>query len=199
MIEIVVATRNRGKLREIKLALSDLDIKLLSLDHYPDAPEVVEDGDTFVKNAEKKARAVARHTGKYALADDSGLCVDALDGAPGVHSARYAGEGATDEMNNQKLLGELEKTPGAKRTAMFVCVIVLASPKGEHFYHEGSVKGIILREPAGENGFGYDPLFFYPPLNATFAEVSGDEKLKVSHRGAALRSLEKTMKTRLDW
>jgi XTP/dITP diphosphohydrolase len=197
MIEIVVATRNQGKLREIEQALSGLEVKLLSLNDCPDAPEVVEDGDTFVQNAEKKARAVAQHTGKYALADDSGLCVDALDGAPGVHSARYAGEGATDEMNNQKLLGELEKTPDAKRTARFVCIMVLASPEGETYAREGSCKGEILTAPRGQKGFGYDPLFFYPPLKATFAEISGDEKLKVSHRGAALRELKKVLAAEL--
>jgi len=141
MIEIVVATRNQGKLREIEQALSGLEVKLLSLNDCPDAPEVVEDGDTFVQNAEKKARAVAQHTGKYALADDSGLCVDALDGAPGVHSARYAGEGATDEMNNRKLLGELEKTPDAKRTARFVCIVVLASRKERHAPATGHAMG----------------------------------------------------------
>jgi XTP/dITP diphosphohydrolase len=187
MIEIVVATRNPGKLGEIAHALQGLPVKLLSLAEFPDAPEVVEDGDTFQENAVKKARAIAAHTQKSALADDSGLAVDALHGAPGVRSARFAGEGASDEMNNLKLLAALADVPA--RLAQFVCVLCLASPGGDIITVEGSCPGEILEAPRGRGGFGYDPLFYYPPLHATFAEVSREQKLEVSHRGRALRAL----------
>lgn len=190
MIEIVVATRNQGKLAEIRAALADLDIKVVCLDDFPDAPEIPEDGETFRENAWKKASAIAGHTGKFALADDSGLVVDALGGAPGVYSARYAGEDAGDESNNEKLLEELKKLPEAPRTARFVCVIVVATPQGGSLTTEGSCEGEILERPRGQHGFGYDPLFFHPPLNATFSEIDTTQKLEVSHRGKALRELK---------
>ncbi len=189
MLEIVVATRNRGKLREIGEALDGLPLKLHSLDEFPDAPEVVEDGDSFLANAQKKAREIAAHTGMKALADDSGLVVDALDGAPGIFSARYAGAGATDESNNQKLRADLAEVPAAARAARFVCVMALCSPDGEVVVAEGAAEGEIIDEPRGDNGFGYDPIFFYPPLGLTFAELPSEEKHQVSHRGQALRAL----------
>lgn len=189
MIEIVVATRNPGKLKEIREALAGLPLKLISLKDCPGAPEVVEDGETFMENAVKKARAIAQYCGKRALADDSGLVADALNGAPGVRSARYAGENATDEMNNEKLLSALAGVPPDMRTASFICVVALATPGGELITAEGSCPGLILSAPRGQNGFGYDPIFLYPPLNQTFAEITRGQKLKVSHRGQALAAL----------
>ncbi|HUT52613.1 MAG TPA: XTP/dITP diphosphatase [bacterium] len=193
MLEIVVATGNQGKLDEIAHALAGLPVKLLSLAEFPGAPEVVEDGETFLENAVKKARATAAHAKKHALADDSGLAVDALGGAPGVFSARFAGVGASDDMNNNKLLAALARTP-APRTAQFVCVLCLASPAGDIITAEGRCPGEILDAPRGHHGFGYDPLFCYPPLGATFAEITREQKLQVSHRGRALAALrEKIM------
>jgi len=196
MIEIIAATRNQGKLAEIRQALADLDVRIKGLDEFPDAPEVDEDGQTFLENAIKKARAISEFTGKHALADDSGLVVDALEGAPGVKSARFAGEGATDEMNNDKLIKELKKVPDAPRTARFVCVIVLASPDGNEVTTQGSCEGMILDRPRGHKGFGYDPLFYHPALDATFSEITREEKLKVSHRGQALRELKRKLATK---
>jgi XTP/dITP diphosphohydrolase len=194
LIELVVATRNPGKLREIEEALAELPVKLLSLLNFPEAPEVVEDGETYAANAEKKARAIAFYTNKNALADDSGLAVDALAGAPGVYSARYAGEKATDDMNINKLLAALERAPAGPRTARFICVMALVRPSGETLLAEGRVEGEIIMTPRGVNGFGYDPVFFHPPLGRTFAELAAAEKLAVSHRGLALRALAEKMK-----
>lgn len=189
MTELVVATTNPGKLREIQEALDLPGLAIVSLAEFPGAPEVIEDGETFLDNALKKALAIAQYTGKPALADDSGLCVDALGGAPGVFSARYAGEGATDESNNQKLLAALAGVPRERRTARFVCVIAVAVPDGAAIFSEGTAEGLVLEEPRGEGGFGYDPLFHSPELGAGFGEVTGGDKLKVSHRGRALREL----------
>lgn len=193
MIELVVATRNPGKVREIAAALEGLDLALRALQDFPEAPEIVEDGQTFLDNALKKARAVARHTHRYALADDSGLRADALSGAPGVFSARYAGAGATDEMNNRKLLAALKEVPPEKRTARFACVIAVAAPDGRTLTVEGTCEGVILSAPRGNLGFGYDPLFLFPPLNQTFSELPIAEKLQVSHRGRALSELRKKL------
>jgi XTP/dITP diphosphohydrolase len=191
MKTIVVATKNRGKLREIQAALAGLDLKIRSLDDFPSAPEVVEDGETFAENAGKKARAIAAHTGLPALADDSGLAVDALGGAPGVFSARYAGETADDAANNRKLLAALQNVPPAKRTARFVCVLALAFPGGRTVFAEGFCEGRIIDSLKGEGGFGYDPVFFSPELGITFAEATREQKLSVSHRGRALTALGK--------
>ncbi len=193
MMEIIVATRNRGKLAEIRDALSDLGITLYSLEDFPDVPEVIEDGETFYENAVKKARETAWHTEKLALADDSGLVVDALGGEPGVYSARYAGEDADDRMNNEKLLEELQDVPEKNRTARFICVIAVASPDGELINAHGASEGRIMDEPRGEEGFGYDPLFYSVEAGAGFSEISREEKLKVSHRGRALRELKEKL------
>jgi XTP/dITP diphosphohydrolase len=192
MLEIVAATRNQGKLDEIAHALAGLPVKLLSLSDFPQAPKVIEDGATFLANAAKKARAIAAYAHKHALADDSGLMVDALGGRPGVFSARFAGEGASDEMNNRNLLHALANVP-APRTASFVCVLCLASPAGDIITAEGRCPGEILDVPRGHHGFGYDPLFYYPPLSATFAEITREQKLQVSHRGRALMALREKM------
>lgn len=196
MKRIVVATRNQGKLREIREALSGLPVELVAADEIPGAPEVIEDGETFFDNAAKKALALALHSGLPALADDSGLEVDALGGAPGVYSARYAGEKATDADNIAKLLAELNGRPGASRAARFVAVILLALPDGRILSARGECAGEIAHAPAGSGGFGYDPVFYHPRFGRTFAEISSAEKLSVSHRGAALQLLRDRIE---DW
>jgi len=192
-LRLVVATRNANKVREIAPLLGDLAGQLLSLADFPALPEVVEDGATFGANAVKKARAIAALTGLPALADDSGLEVDALGGQPGVRSARYAGAGHDDRANNARLLAELKDVPPAARTARFRCAMALADtadPEGWTLYvREGLCEGVILDAPRGHNGFGYDPLFFYPPLGRTFAELSVAEKNHLSHRARAIAAI----------
>ncbi len=165
------------------------DIQVQSLDAFPDAPEVTEDGDTFEANAIKKARAIAKHTGLPVLSDDSGLVVDALNGAPGVHSARYAGQNATDEDNNNKLIAALRDVPENQRTARFCCAMALATPDGRVQTVEAAWTGRILTTPRGRNGFGYDPLFYVPTHNCTSAQLSAPKKNRLSHRGQALRAI----------
>ena len=188
-MEIVLATGNKKKIEEIKRITADLPITILSLSDYPNCPETVEDKDTFEGNATKKAVEVCQCTGKAALADDSGLEVDALKGAPGVYSARYAGEGANDVKNNEKLLQELKNIPQDKRTAQFVCCVALALPGGDVKTFFGFAKGRIGLEPKGKTGFGYDPVFTPDGFDRTFAEMSGEEKDRLSHRGKALEKL----------
>lgn len=190
-MEIVLATRNKGKIRELQEFLAGLPVKVRSIDEFKDVPEVEETGETFADNALLKARAACSATGLPALADDSGLCVDALDGAPGVRSARFSGENATDESNNAKLLQELAGLKKAGRTARFVCVLCLARPGGSHEFFGGECPGVILENPRGDAGFGYDPLFLDETLGKTFGELTGEEKLSRSHRGMALRSFRK--------
>ena len=186
-ITLVIATRNKGKTAEIKAFLKDFPIDIKNLEDFGPVPPVVEDGSSFDENAYKKASFTARVLGMPALADDSGLVVEALGGEPGVHSARYAGENATDEKNCAKLLGEMEgKT---NRKAAFECVLSIAVPTGAALTYEARCEGEIAEQPAGENGFGYDPLFYYPPLKKTFAELDRVEKSRVSHRGKALSEL----------
>ena len=184
-----MATRNRNKVRELQHLLADLGVEVLSLVDRPEVPDVVEDGDTFAANAVKKAHAVAAATGLPALADDSGLEVDALHGLPGVQSARYAGVGHDDAANNRKLLAALTGVPPARRTARFRCAIALADPTGALGaaveVREGACEGVILDAPRGANGFGYDPLFLYPELGRTFAELTLEEKSRLSHRARA--------------
>lgn len=172
---LTVATKNPGKLREIREILGS-EARLLSLADFPDVGDIVEDGRTFEANAIKKALAVASQTGHVSLADDSGLEVDALDGAPGVYSARFAGEKATDEQNNRKLLRLLEDVPDAQRTARFRCVIAVGAPDGSVQTAEGTAEGRILHSPRGTGGFGYDPLFLVSGLRRTFAELPSEEK-----------------------
>lgn len=181
---IVLATGNKNKVNEIKELLKEFSIEVQSLKDFGPLPEPVEDGETFDDNAYKKALHYAKRLGLPCLADDSGLVVDALDGRPGVYSARYSGENATDWDNCEKLLKEMEgKT---NRSAHFMCVLSLATPKGPALTWEGRCEGEICTERHGEAGFGYDPVFFYKELGKTFAEVSMAEKSKVSHRGKAL-------------
>jgi XTP/dITP diphosphohydrolase len=188
-MEIVLATRNKKKIEEIKRITADLPVTILSLSDYPDCPETVEDRDSFEGNAVKKAVEVCQCTGKAALADDSGLEVDALNGAPGVFSARYAGSGANDVRNNEKLLAELKNTPSEKRTARFVCCMALAFPDGTMKTFFGYAAGRIGTEPKGKTGFGYDPVFVPEGFGRTFAEMTGEEKDRLSHRGKALEKL----------
>lgn len=190
-MEIVLATRNKKKLEELKRITVGLPITILSLTDFPGCPEVVEDQDSFEGNARKKAIEVCRYTGKPSLADDSGLEVHALGGAPGVFSARYAGASGkgSDAKNNEKLLAELSQVPDEKRGAQFVCCIALAFPDGVIKTFLGTVQGRIARELRGQDGFGYDPLFLPEGQIKTFAELSGAEKDLLSHRGKALRGL----------
>ena len=194
-MEIVLATRNKKKIEEIKRITADLPISILSLDNFPDCPETVEDKNTFEGNAIKKAVEVCKCTGKPALADDSGLEVDALGGAPGVYSARYAGTagGGNDVKNYEKLLFELKNIPDKKRLARFVCCMALAFPDGPVKTFFGYAEGRIGHEPEGETGFGYDPVFIPKGYKNTFAEMSGDEKDRLSHRGKALEKLASSL------
>jgi XTP/dITP diphosphohydrolase len=190
---ILLATRNSGKIAELRAMLSDLDLEVLSLDEVPEAPEVAEDGATFRDNALKKAKAVADATGLMTLADDSGLEVDALNGSPGVYSARYAGDHADDMANNTKLLSELEGVPADRRSARFRCVIVVYHPSGRWIDLDGKCEGRIAGRPTGEQGFGYDPVFFLPGLGKTMAQLTPEEKNSLSHRGAAFKKLRKEL------
>ena len=184
---LVIATKNKGKSAEIKGFLKDFPIEVKDLNDFGPIPEAVEDGKTFEENAYKKASFTAKILGLPALADDSGLEVEALAGEPGVYSARYAGPNATDPENNAKLIQALSGCEGRK--ARFCCVLSLAVPAGPALTYEASCEGIILDSPRGENGFGYDPLFLYPPAGKTFAEMTMEDKLAVSHRGRALSNL----------
>ncbi|MGZ9585216.1 XTP/dITP diphosphatase [Paenibacillus marinisediminis] len=203
---IIVATRNAGKLREFAYAFSSLGLKVKSLADYPAIPDVVEDGDTFLENALKKAKTVAEVLQMPVLADDSGLCVDRLNGEPGVYSARYAGEHGNDEANNAKLLASLHALPACGTAcqvenekqeqlnllspAQFVCALVLYDPSRKRAYEAlGTVDGQIIDQPRGNNGFGYDPLFYVPSYDRTMAELTPEEKQRISHRGEALRLL----------
>lgn len=194
---LVIATKNKGKFSEIKEFLNGFPIDLKDLNDFGPIPEVVEDGKTFEENAYKKASFTAKVLGLPALADDSGLEVDVLGGAPGVYSARYAGPGATDPQNNSRLLDALAGSENRK--ARFCCVLSLAVPAGPALTYEATCEGVILQAPRGENGFGYDPLFFYPEAGKTFAEMTREEKLRVSHRGRALADMRKEFAKVLVW
>jgi XTP/dITP diphosphohydrolase len=194
---LVLATRNEGKTREIKELFEGFPVHVKNLNDFGPIPEVEEDGKTFDDNAFKKASFTAKVLGLPAMADDSGLEVKALGGTPGVHSARYAGPSATDEENNAKLLKALEGNKD--RAAAFVCVISIAVPCGVALTYEGRCEGFIAETPRGTHGFGYDPLFYYPPLQKTFAELSIQEKNRVSHRGRALMELKEEFDKVLIW
>jgi len=189
--QIVLATRNQGKIKEVRDILRDLDIEILTLDDFASAPDVVEDGETFFENALKKARAVSELTGKDVIADDSGLEVDILGGKPGVFSSRYSGPDATDESNICKLLEELREVPEEKRGACFRCIIVLYRPQGDYRVFEDKLRGRISLRPEGQNGFGYDPIFYVPEIGMTVAQMSSDMKNRISHRGKAVLALKK--------
>lgn len=192
-MELVIASRNQKKIRELEALLSRYvsGVKLLSLDDVGIEGEIEEDGTTFSENALIKARTAAT-SGKIGVGDDSGLCVNALGGAPGIFSARYAGEHGDDEANNRKLLRELSDKED--RSAAFVCTIACVTPDGREFFMEGRAEGMILREASGKNGFGYDPLFYFPPLNKTFAELTPEEKNNISHRANAVKAFANGLK-----
>ena len=190
MLEIVLATRNQDKIGEIKKILNGIDARLLSLEDFPGCPKVVEDGETLEANAKKKALVVSQYTKKLSLAEDTGLEVEALSGAPGIHSARFAGDNCTYEDNNKKLLKLMEKLSLGERRAKFRCVAALARPEGEVVTCEGVCEGIIAFEMKGESGFGYDPLFLLPEFGKTFAELGEEMKNKISHRARALAKIK---------
>ena len=197
LVQIVLATRNAGKTKEIIDLLEDYPVRIKNLNDFGPIPPIEEDGATFDENAYKKASLTARYLGLPALADDSGLTVAALNGAPGVYSARYGGENATDMDRCQKLLAEM--LDHEDRRAAFECVLSLAVPTGPALTYEGRCEGLIARSPSGENGFGYDPIFFYPPLGKTFAQLTMAEKSHVSHRGKALRELREEFDKVIVW
>jgi XTP/dITP diphosphohydrolase len=189
-MRIVFATKNEGKVREITEMLARTDIELVSLNRFESLPEIVEDGKTYLENALKKAKIISEFTGETVLADDSGLQVDVLGGEPGVYSARYAGEGATDEENNAKLLAKLKDIPEEKRTASFFCALVLYGQDGNYSSFEAQWQGRIIDERRGTNGFGYDPIFLASQLNKTAAELPPEIKNTISHRGQAFAKLK---------
>lgn len=189
MTELLLATRSAGKIREIREITASLGLRWRSLDDFPDVDEAVEDGDTFLANATRKAVYYSTATGLPALADDSGLEVDALGGEPGVHSAYYAGHPRDDAANNRKLVQMLRGVPAERRTARFRCVMVIARRECSLAETNGSIEGVIVDEPRGGNGFGYDPHFFVPHLGKTTAELPSAGKNRISHRGIALRAM----------
>ena len=191
--EVVLATTNKGKVREFANLLDGVFENVLSLSDIGSPPEVIEDGLTFRDNALKKAREIAEFSGKLTLADDSGLEIDALDGRPGVYSARYSGKGATDQTNIDKVLEELGDNPNRK--ARFVCVLALVNPNGDELTVEAFCEGEILDELRGEGGFGYDPIFYLPEREKTMAEIDPDIKNLISHRANALKLLRKALES----
>ena len=195
--QLVLATYNKGKSQEIKKLLKDSPLQIKDLTDFGPIPPVVEDGATFDDNAYKKASFTARVLGMPALADDSGLVVPALDGAPGIFSARYAGDDATDHQNCIKLLDQMKGV--TDRKASFVCVVSIAIPTGPALTYEAQCDGLITEAPSGESGFGYDPVFFYPPKNKTFAKLSADEKNEISHRGKVFLEIQSEMDKVLIW
>jgi len=193
--QVILATHNKHKVEELSALLAPLKIRVFSAADFPELPDVIEDGSTFEENAIKKAKEVAQFTGISAIADDSGLCVDALNGEPGIFSARYAGEHGNDQANNQKLLERMSDIPDDQRTAHFISVIAFANTDGSVHTFNGTCKGKILREARGSNGFGYDPLFYIPELGMTMAELSSQEKNRVSHRARAYQRFLQWLKS----
>lgn len=186
---LLIATTNPGKLREVRQVLAELGVVLRGLDEFPPIEPPVEDGETFAANARIKALHYARHAGCWALADDSGLEVDALDGAPGVHSARYAGDDCDDRANNAKLIASLQGVPHERRTARFRCAVAVADETRVLAEASGAIEGVIIDDARGANGFGYDPHFFVPDLGKTTAELPPAEKNRISHRGQAILAI----------
>ncbi|NCO52893.1 MAG: XTP/dITP diphosphatase [Deltaproteobacteria bacterium] len=194
MKKLLVATGNAGKLREIKNLLAEVGVEVIGMDSLINPPEVVEDGDSFTANARKKALEIASFANSLTLADDSGLVVAALDGAPGIYSARYAGAQATDADNNQKLLRNLSAIPPSQRQAYFCCVMALADPQGNCQTFEGRIHGQLIDELRGKQGFGYDPLFLVPEYGKTLGELSLEIKNRISHRSQALKQVFAALK-----
>ena len=191
---IVFATGNEGKMREVRLILADLGMEILSMKEAGADPDIVEDGKTFGENAEIKARAVWEQTGGIVLADDSGLVIDWLNGEPGVYSARYMGEDTSYEIKNQALIDRLAGVEGADRSACFVCNIAAVLPDGQVVHTEETMEGRIAEKPAGHEGFGYDPILYLPEFGKTSAEITIEEKNRISHRGKALEAMKVKLK-----
>lgn len=190
MKSVIIATKNQGKAKEFESLFAAKGYEIKTLLDFPDSPDVEETGTTFEENAIIKAEAISKEYKQLVIADDSGLIVDALDGRPGVYSARYAGEDKNDEANTNKVLSELKDVPENERTARFYCALAVASPIQETITVSGTIEGIITEQPMGENGFGYDPIFYVKELGKTTAELSKEEKNKISHRANALKALE---------
>ncbi|MEW6662819.1 MAG: XTP/dITP diphosphatase [Bacillota bacterium] len=193
MKPLVLATRNKGKLAEFRDLLKDYPVHIMSLGDFPDIPEIEETGVSFAENALIKAGTVAKATGLLAVADDSGLEVDCLDGAPGVHSARFAGEPKNEQRNNEKLVTLLRDVPKERRRARFRCVLAVVTSEGQEFLAEGACEGVINLEPRGSHGFGYDPLFFLPEFGQTMAELDPEIKNRISHRARAFQAVKKVL------
>jgi len=192
--EMILGTRNHGKIAEFRSLFKGMHIRLLSYYDFPDLPPIVEDGKTFQENAEKKAKSIAKATGRIAVSDDSGLEVDSLDSIPGVFSARFAGERATDRDNARKVLKMLDGVPWEKRTARFVCVICAAAPRGKTIHAQGVCRGKISFELRGSHGFGYDPIFVPDGYSMTMAELEPEVKNRISHRADAMAKFRKALK-----
>ena len=197
MKTVIIASTNQGKFKEFKELMKGLSVEVKSLKDFPEIGDIEENGASFAENAYIKAKAVFDATGCLSIADDSGLEVDALDGAPGIYSARYAGEEKNDTANNEKLLSEMNVVSDKNRGAQFHCAIVAIDQNGTRYDAEGIVRGHILRAPQGENGFGYDPLFYIEEFGRTTAELSMDEKNKISHRGQAVRQIVEILKEKV--
>lgn len=198
MKKIIFATGNAGKMKEIRNILSDLPVQVLSMKEVGIQTDIVEDGKTFAENAVIKARAIMQLTGEVVLADDSGLEIDYLNKEPGIYSARYMGEDTSYRIKNANLIQRLEGVPDEKRTARFVCAIAAAFPDGTVKTTEGTIEGRIGYEEKGENGFGYDPIFYVPEFGCTTAELSEERKNKISHRGRALAEMKEILKDKLE-
>ena len=194
---VIFATGNKGKMNEIRQILSDMDLELLSMKEAGIDIEIVEDGSSFEENAIIKAKAVAACTDAIVLADDSGLEIDYLNGEPGIYSARYMGEDTPYSVKNRNFIERLQGVPAEKRTARFVCVIAAAMPDGEVFTTKGVIEGQIAEEPRGENGFGFDPIFYVPEYGCTTAELSEEQKNEISHRGKALTAMKEELRKRI--
>ncbi len=197
--KIVFATGNAGKMREIRMILADADVEVLSMKDAGIDPDIVENGSTFAENALIKARACAKLTGMMALADDSGLVVDYLNGEPGIYSARYMGENTSYHIKNHNLIERLDGVPDEKRTARFVCAIAAVLPDGTELVTEGTMEGRIGYEEKGENGFGFDPVFYVPEYGLTSAQMDAEQKNAASHRGKALRKMKQTLYETGSW
>ena len=190
---IIFATGNQGKMKEIRMILADMDVSVVSMKEAGISPQIEENGKSFEENAVIKARTVMEMTGEMAMADDSGLEIDYLDGAPGIYSARFMGEDTSYDIKNNALIQKLEGVPDEKRTARFVCAIACALPDGRVLKSRGTMEGIIGYEIKGENGFGYDPIFYLPEYSCTSAEISPEKKNELSHRGKALRNMKEQL------
>lgn len=195
MKTVIIATQNKGKAKEFERMFEPLGFEVKTLLDYPEIGDIEETGTTFEENAIIKAEAVAKETGQVVISDDSGLIIDALDGAPGIYSARYAGVEKNDQANMDKVLDELKDVPDEERTARFYCALAVAFPEGETITVNGTCEGSILRERRGNHGFGYDPIFFVKELGKAMAELEPEQKSKISHRAKALQNLEGLLKS----